>query len=50
MSDKKPIALDAYEKLAESFSRLAPSKAENAYIEQPAMRKAVGKCLICFFN
>jgi SAM-dependent methyltransferase len=42
MSDKKPIALDAYEKLAESFSRLAPSKAENAYIEQPAMRKAVG--------
>jgi len=42
MNDKKPIALDAYEKLAESFSRLAPSKAENAYIEQPAMRKAVG--------
>lgn len=42
MSDKKPIALEAYEKLAESFSRLAPSKAENAYIEQPAMRKAVG--------
>lgn len=41
-SDKKPIALEAYEKLAESFSRLAPSKAENAYIEQPAMRKAVG--------
>jgi len=43
MSDKKPIALEAYEKLAESFSRLAPSKAENAYIEQPAMRKAVGE-------
>lgn len=42
MTDKKPIALEAYEKLAESFSRLAPSKAENAYIEQPAMRKAVG--------
>lgn len=43
MSDeKKPIALDAYEKLAEAFARLAPSKAENAYIEQPAMRKAVG--------
>ncbi|MBP9680565.1 MAG: class I SAM-dependent methyltransferase [Bacteriovorax sp.] len=43
MSDKKPIALDAYEKLAESFARLAPTKAENAYIEQPAMRKAVGE-------
>ena len=42
MSEKKPIALEAYELLAESFSRLAPSKAENAYIEQPAMRKAVG--------
>lgn len=41
--DKKPIALEAYEKLAESFSRLAPSKAENAYIEQPAMRSAVGE-------
>ena len=40
--EKKPIALDAYEKLAESFARLAPAKAENAYIEQPAMRKAVG--------
>jgi len=40
--DKKPIALEAYEKLAEAFSKLAPSKAENAYIEQPAMRKAVG--------
>ena len=42
MSENKPIALEAYEKLAESFARLAPSKAENAYIEQPAMRKAVG--------
>ncbi len=42
MSDKKPIALEAYEKLAESFSELATKKAENAYIEQPAMRKAVG--------
>ena len=41
-ADKKPIALEAYEKLAESFSRMAPRKAENAYIEQPAMRKAVG--------
>jgi SAM-dependent methyltransferase len=40
--ENKPIALEAYELLAESFSRLAPTKAENAYIEQPAMRKAVG--------
>lgn len=37
-----PIALEAYEKLAEAFARLAPSKAENAYIEQPAMRRSVG--------
>jgi SAM-dependent methyltransferase len=37
-----PIALEAYEKLAEAFSKLAPSKAENAYIEQPAMRRSVG--------
>jgi len=43
MSDDSPIALEAYEKLAESFARLAPSKAENAYIEQPAMRAAVGE-------
>jgi SAM-dependent methyltransferase len=43
MSENKPIALEAYELLAESFDRLAPSKAENAYIEQPAMRKAVGE-------
>jgi SAM-dependent methyltransferase len=42
MSDKKPIALEAYELLAESFARLAPSRVQNAYIEQPAMRKAVG--------
>ncbi len=42
MSDNKPIALEAYEKLAEAFSEKAPAKAENAYIEQPAMRKAVG--------
>lgn len=41
--DQKPIALEAYEKLAEAFSRIAPSKAENAYIEQPAMRRAVGE-------
>jgi SAM-dependent methyltransferase len=39
---KKPIALEAYEKLAAAFSDLAPRKAENAYIEQPAMRRSVG--------
>lgn len=38
-----PIALAAYEKIAEAFSELAPSKAENAYIEQPAMRKMLGE-------
>lgn len=43
MSDKKPIALEAYEKLAEAFSELAPRKAENAYIEQPAMRRLLGE-------
>lgn len=43
MSDKKPIALEAYEKLAEAFSELAPKKAENAYIEQPAMRRFIGE-------
>ena len=42
MSDKKAIALEAYEKLAEAFSELAPKKAENAYIEQPAMRRFIG--------
>ena len=42
-NDKKPIALEAYEKIAEGFSKLAPAKAENAYIEQPAMRKAIGE-------
>ena len=41
-NDLKPIALEAYEKIADGFNELAPSKAENAYIEQPAMRSAVG--------
>jgi len=40
---KKPISLEAYEKLAHAFSEKAPSKAENAYIEQPAMRAAIGE-------
>jgi SAM-dependent methyltransferase len=37
-----PIALSAYSALADQFSALAPTKAENAYIEQPAMRAALG--------
>ena len=38
MKDKKPIALQAYELLADRYSDLAESKAENGYIEHPAMR------------
>lgn len=40
--ESKPIALNAYEEVAEGFNEIAPTKAENAYIEQPAMRKAIG--------
>ena len=42
MNENKPIALEAYEKLAESYSQLAEGKAENGYIEHPAMRKQLG--------
>jgi len=38
----EPIARRAYTALADQFSALAPSKAENAYIEQPAMRASLG--------
>lgn len=38
----RPIALDAYEKLAASYSKIAESKAENGYNEHPAMREAIG--------
>ncbi len=41
--EASPIALEAYEKIAEGFSSMAPSKAENAYIEQPAMRRFIGE-------
>jgi ubiquinone/menaquinone biosynthesis C-methylase UbiE len=34
--DERPIALDAYEVLAERFAALADTKAENAYVERPA--------------
>ncbi|MFX1563194.1 MAG: class I SAM-dependent DNA methyltransferase [Promethearchaeota archaeon] len=34
--DEKPIALEAYEALAERYAALVDTKAENAYIERPA--------------
>ena len=40
MSD--PIALKAYEKLAKSYSEAAERKAENGFIEHPAIRKQLG--------
>ncbi len=42
MEPDEPIALRAYSDLADHFSAVAPTKAENAYIEQPAMRAALG--------
>ncbi len=43
MENKQPIALNAYEALAERYSQIAESKAENGYIEHPAMRKQIGE-------
>ena len=43
MTDDKPIALRAYEELAERYSALAEAKAENGYIEHPAMRGRLGE-------
>lgn len=43
MDNSKPIALSAYEKLAERYAKVAETKAENGYIEHPAMRKQIGK-------
>ena len=42
MDEDRPIALDAYEALAGRYSELAPEKAENGYIEHPAMRAQLG--------
>lgn len=42
MENDKPIALDAYESLAERYSQIAEDKAENGYIEHPAMRCQIG--------
>jgi SAM-dependent methyltransferase len=42
MEKESPIARVAYEKLAEAYAQLAEGKAENGFIEHPAMRKQVG--------
>ena len=42
MKKDAPIALEAYEKLAEAYSRIAEGKAENGFIEHPAMRAQLG--------
>jgi 2-polyprenyl-6-hydroxyphenyl methylase/3-demethylubiquinone-9 3-methyltransferase len=36
------IAYDAYEKLAQAYSDVAEQKAENGFIEHPAMRAQLG--------
>ena len=41
-NSSKPIALDAYEKLAHGYSQIAESKAENGYNEHPAIRRVIG--------
>lgn len=41
-SAETPLALVAFEELAERFSERAETKAENACIEQPAMRALIG--------
>lgn len=43
----KPIALDAYEKLAERYSAIAESKAENGFIEHPAIKSQLGEISGC---
>ena len=35
-NDGKPIALEAYEVLAERYAAIVDSKGENAYVERPA--------------
>lgn len=39
---EKPIALEAYEKLALGYSAIAETKAENGYNAHPAIRSAMG--------
>lgn len=43
MDQNRPIALEAYEKLAEAYSAIAETKAENGYNEHPAMRGVIGE-------
>jgi ubiquinone/menaquinone biosynthesis C-methylase UbiE len=38
----RPIALDAYEALAQGYDAIAETKAENGYNEHPAIRRALG--------
>ncbi|MEL6371115.1 MAG: class I SAM-dependent methyltransferase [Pseudomonadota bacterium] len=43
MSDQnKPIALEAYELLAQAYADIAETKAENGYNEHPAIRSIIG--------
>ncbi len=37
-----PIALEAYQKLAQGYAAIAETKAENGYIEHPAIRQRIG--------
>ena len=39
----EPLALQAYEKLAESYAALAPTKPHNAYYERPATLSLLGE-------
>lgn len=41
-TDDQPVALEAYEALASAFSAIAATKAENGYMEHPAMRAQIG--------
>src|SRR5215217_6509912 len=43
VEDPKPIALDAYETLADSYAVLASSEPHNAYYERPAMLLLLGE-------
>lgn len=42
MSDNAPIALAAYDALAERYAAIAETKAENGYNEHPAIRGVIG--------
>lgn len=42
MNPNTPIALDAYETLAEAYAAKAETKAENGYNEHPAIRAVIG--------